>query len=140
MDKACFPRFIAFSKRELLLNINHPQSIIRVAEVSNRIVGFILARMEIPSQAHLITLDVSPEFRKQKAGTILVKTLHAELVRHAINSVILEVSVNNFPAQRLYEKLQYRYVGIIPGYYKGREDAYLMQRSMDDDYYQLISE
>jgi ribosomal protein S18 acetylase RimI-like enzyme len=40
----------------------------------------------------------------------------------------VEVSTNNIPAQRLYEKLNYFYLDTIAGYYHGREDAYRLGR------------
>lgn len=128
MDRVCFPDYIAFSRWELAFNLHHPQSITRVAESSGRIVGFVLARMEPGLRlAHIITLDVSPDARNRRIGTMLMEMLHQELAGLGIKSVILEVSVMNYPAQRLYDKLRYRQIGVLPGYYQGREDAYRLR-------------
>jgi ribosomal protein S18 acetylase RimI-like enzyme len=41
---------------------------------------------------------------------------------------VLEVGVENSPAQKLYEKLQYEYLERLSGYYHVRQDAYRMAR------------
>ena len=54
--------------------------------------------------------------------------LHLELKKQKIGLSILEVGVQNLPAQHLYEKLHYQYLETLVGYYRGREDAYRMVR------------
>jgi len=127
IDQICFPADIAFSRGELIFYLSHPKSIARVAESSGRIVGFVLARVN-GERARVLTLDVVTEFRQHKIGTRLMSRLHQELKKQRIGVSILEVGVTNLPAQRLYQKLQYRYVETLIGYYRGREDAYRLAR------------
>jgi ribosomal-protein-alanine N-acetyltransferase len=128
IDRICFPEDIAFSRTLLAFYLNHPKSIARVADEPGRILGFVLACIEGPSYAHVLTLDVVPDVRRRKIGTSLMNTLHGKLKRQGIAAAILEVGIGNIPAQRLYEKLQYQYLGTLHGYYHGREDAYRMVR------------
>jgi ribosomal-protein-alanine N-acetyltransferase len=129
IDQICFPEDIAFSRTELLFYLNTSKRIARVVEEgSGKILGFVLARIENRWRAHVLTLDVIPEVRRQRIGTVLMTDLHNELKRQKIRASILEVSANNLPAQRLYMALQYRYLGTLSGYYRGREDAYRMAR------------
>jgi ribosomal-protein-alanine N-acetyltransferase len=107
IDQICFPAHMSFSRAELLFYIDHPKSITRVIEGPGRIIGFVLSRIENARQAHFITLDVIPEFRKQKIGTRLMSEMHNELKKQGIQSAVLEVAVDNLPAQRLYERLLY---------------------------------
>jgi [ribosomal protein S18]-alanine N-acetyltransferase len=129
IDRICFPEHISFSRTELLFYLNHPKSIARVAEGLGRILGFVLAKVERGKQAHVITLDVIPEARQQNIGTMLMNEIHRELKKIGIQTIILEVGADNIPAQRLYEGLRYRYLDRLPGYYRGREDAYRMVRT-----------
>ena len=99
-----------------------------MGEAFGRILGFVIARIESRAFAHVITLDVIPEVRQQQVGITLMNTLHKELERRQVSTAILEVGARNLPAQRLYEKLQYRYRESLPGYYGGKEDAYRMER------------
>jgi [ribosomal protein S18]-alanine N-acetyltransferase len=128
IDGVCFPAHIAFSRSELFFYLNHPKSITRVAEAPGRILGFVLARAESGKRAHIVTLDVVPEARKQKIGTMLMNEIHCELKKIGVRAIFLEVEAGNLPAQRLYQGLQYKFVGILEGYYQGREDAYRMAR------------
>jgi [ribosomal protein S18]-alanine N-acetyltransferase len=129
IDRVCFAEDIAFSRTELLCQIHNCKSITRVGEGLGRILGFVIARIENPSYAHVLTLDVVPGARRCGIGIALMRTMHRVLAKKKIRAAFLEVSEQNLPAQRLYEKLQYRYVETVHGYYRGREDAYRMVRT-----------
>ncbi len=128
IDQICFPKNLAFSRAQLTSYASNPHSIAWVAEGSGGILGFVLAHIDKLSFAHVLTLDVIPEFRQRKIGTLLMNAVHRELKQQGIGTIVLEVGVRNIAAQRLYEKLNYRYLGMLPGYYNGREDAYRMAR------------
>jgi ribosomal protein S18 acetylase RimI-like enzyme len=128
IDRVCFPDDIAFSRDELHSYANQPESITRVAERSGRILGFVVARIESESVAHIVTLDVVPGSRRRRVGTSLMNAVHEEFRERNIRVSLLEVGVHNRAARRLYEGLGYRYLGRLPGYYHGREDAYSMGR------------
>jgi [ribosomal protein S18]-alanine N-acetyltransferase len=128
IDHICFPEYMAFSRAEFVSYLKHPKRIARVAETSGKMIGFILARIQRSSYAHILTLDVVPDARQCSVGTKLMTVLHKELKRLKIDTCVLEVGVRNRAAQRLYEKLQYQYAGILPGFYREHEDAYRMIR------------
>jgi len=130
IDQTCFPSEIAFSRGEFIFYLNQRKSIAWIAETDGRIAGFVVARVESRFSAHVLTLDVVSEFRKRKVGTILMNVLHEELEKQNVGISVLEVGVKNLPAQRLYEKLHYRYVETLIGYYVGMEDAYRMVRTL----------
>ena len=132
IDRICFPEGIAFSRSELLSHLIQPQSIARVAQGSDGILGFVIAKVEAPFYAHIITLDVIPAARRRKIGTKLMNEVHHELENRNIGMVGLEVGVDNRKAQRLYGKLGYQRMGILSGYYRGREDAFRMMRRLKD--------
>lgn len=51
-----------------------------------------------------------------------------------VNNIFLEVSVNNYPAIKLYEKHGYVIVRTIKNYYTAlKEDAFLMQKEVHND-------
>ncbi len=128
IDRICFPRSIAYSPDELRHYLAGKRAIGLVAEVSRRIAGFAVGRMEGPALAHVITLDVLPEVRRQGIGGALVEALHAEFNRLGAKAAMLEVSTENSEAQRFYERLGYRTANLLPGYYSGTADAWLMIR------------
>ena len=57
-----------------------------------------------------------------------MEDVHRILKQRKITATVLEVGTGNFPAQCLYERLRYRYMETLPGYYNGKEDAYRMLR------------
>jgi [ribosomal protein S18]-alanine N-acetyltransferase len=126
IDQICFEGDIAFTKAEMLFYLTHPKSIIAVAERGDGIVGFAVGQMGGQASAHIFTLDVIPEARRKKVGTRLIESLHQAFRDKNMRIVDLEVSTKNRAAQCMYEKLQYYCVGVLPGYYNGREDAYRM--------------
>ncbi len=126
IDQICFAPDIAYTRSELLFYLNHPGSITLVAEQDGRIVGFSLGRLLPDRTAHVLTLDVLPEARRRRLGTLLMRSLHDEFKRMGVRRVVLEVSAENLAARRLYEGLQYSFVETVQGYYNGREDAHRM--------------
>lgn len=131
MDQICFTPDIAFSREEFLFYLHQPRGIVRILEEAGWIAGFVLARVERPSRAHVITLDVAPEWRRCGVGARLMHDLHCELEKRNVPISILEVGVTNAPAQCLYRKLGYKKMDTLIGYYRGREDAYRMMRVLN---------
>jgi [ribosomal protein S18]-alanine N-acetyltransferase len=128
IDRICFPEDIAYSQGELSFYLNHARSMACIADWGSGIAGFVLARIETRSRAHILTLDVIPEARRSGVGTMLMNLMHGELLKKGVVAAILEVGVNNLPARRLYQQLRYQYLETLHGYYCGREDAYRMVR------------
>jgi [ribosomal protein S18]-alanine N-acetyltransferase len=126
IDQTCFEPDIAYSHSELAFYVRDPRSTVKVAEETGEIVGFVLGRVEHDSLAHVITLDVVSEARRKGVGTRLMRVMHREFLRRNAEISVLEVSAENKSARRFYERLQYRYACILPGYYAGRIDAFRM--------------
>ena len=128
IDRVCFADDIAFSRAELLSQINRPGSITRVGEGDGGILGFVMAHIVHASYAHIVTLDVITNVRRRGIGFALMDAVHEALAKEGIGITVLEVSVRNYLAQRLYEKMGYRRTDTLNGYYRGREDAFRMIR------------
>ena len=78
--------------------------------------------------AHITEIAVRQSLRGQGIGELLlIGTIHAAL-EHGSLAVTLEVRASNFIAQRLYEKYDFKSVGIRKAYYSdNREDAVIMK-------------
>jgi ribosomal-protein-alanine N-acetyltransferase len=101
-----------------------------VAEQKNgagrRIAGYA-AYWLVVDEAHLSTLAVDPELRRQGIGERILRDAMLHAARNGADMMTLEVRVSNEAARRLYEKLGFRVVGRRPRYYKDNlEDAILM--------------
>jgi len=130
MDSVCFPADIAYSRAELQFYISHKDSITRVAELKDVVVGFAVGRVRDRSTAHVMTLDVIQSARRSRVGTALIDSLHHEFRSKGARLSFLEVDVENVAARRFYEAHKYRYVEVLPGYYNGRSDALRMVRNL----------
>ncbi len=113
-----------------------------VAEVGNTIVGYVMPRVEyglgvvvqgIVKRGHIISIAVLPGYRRRGIGRLLMEhAMKALREIYGCREVYLEVRVSNTPAIRLYEKLGFRKVRVIPAYYLDGEDAYLMARPLEE--------
>ncbi len=131
IDQICFAPDIAYSRPELFFYLRHKDSLARIAEWNDDIVGFVVGRVEGNQCAHVLTLDVIPEARRNRVGTALMNTLHEEFHKREIAMVFLEVDVSNRGALEFYKGLGYERTETLRGYYVGRSDAYRMVRFME---------
>ena len=80
--------------------------------------------------ARLNLLAVRPECRRAGVGRRLIQWLEESALVAGISLVYLELRADNKGAKAFYEKLGYRRVGYLPGYYSGRESALRMGRDL----------
>jgi ribosomal-protein-alanine N-acetyltransferase len=117
-------------QREILTN---PDSIMLVArntgidQNSRRILGFF-AGWVVTDELHVNNVASHPDYRKLGIGQSLMEVGMDEGRLRGIKFVLLEVRASNEPAQTLYRKLGFRFVGRRPDYYRNPvEDAMLMR-------------
>lgn len=81
----------------------------------------------IQDEAHITTLAVHPDQRRQKIGERLLINNIIEARKLGANWMTLEVRVSNEAAQELYYKYAFRRLGIRPRYYQDNsEDALIL--------------
>ncbi|WP_314172205.1 ribosomal protein S18-alanine N-acetyltransferase [Streptomyces winkii] len=74
------------------------------------------------------TIGVLPSHRGTGLGARLLRRLLAAAAEFACHEVMLEVRVDNAPAQRLYERFGFTRIGLRRGYYQpGNVDALVMR-------------
>lgn len=111
-----------------------------VAEVSNVVVGYIMNRIErgigffkkiLLKKGHVVSIAVLEEYRKRGIGeALMIAGMNAMKNIYDSREAYLEVRVSNYPAIRLYEKLGFKIIKVIEGYYNDGENAYLMAREL----------
>lgn len=116
---------------------NFPKTFI-VAASKDMVVGYIMCRVEIGfsesrrlkigKKGHVISLAVLEEHRGQGIAYELLSTALKNLSEYNADECYLEVRVSNKTAIDLYERLKFRNVRTIRGYYRDGEDAYVMSR------------
>lgn len=80
--------------------------------------------------AHLNLLAVAPEHRRQGLGRQLMDWLTATAIEAGVFRINLELRTHNAPARAFYENLGFEQLGVVPGYYQGREAALRMSRRL----------
>ena len=80
--------------------------------------------------AHLNLLAVAPEHRRQGLGRQLMDWLTTTAIEAGVFRINLELRTQNGPARAFYEKLGFDELGVVQGYYQGREAALRMSRRL----------
>lgn len=107
-----------------------------VAEVEGKVVGYMMNRVEtglgfskkfIVKKGHVVSIAVLEGYRRMGIGEALMRAGIDSLRRnYNVDEIYLEVRVSNEPAIKLYEKLGFKKIKILEGYYSDGESAYLM--------------
>lgn len=122
-------------------HIESDSAVFYVAEVSGKVVGYALSRVEVvPSHftpgkmvraGHIVSIAVREAYRGKGIGTTLMTMLLKALREvQGAEEAFLEVRVSNEPALRLYHKLGFVIVKRLQSYYLDGEDAYLMAKKL----------
>ena len=124
LDQECFPRGIAYSQRELNQYMNMPGTFTLVAETNGsngerEIAGFLVGQRHKRGLGHVITIDVSPRFRRQGVGSLLMDAAEQRLTSQACHSIFLETAVDNSAAVAFYKRLGYMVLGSCPAIISG---------------------
>ena len=103
-----------------------PHSRLWVAEVNGQVVGFAVLWL-IVDEAHIATIAVHPDFRRQGIARRLLETLLSAAREASARLATLEVRAGNTAAQTLYHGFGFQVVGRRSKYYTdNREDALIM--------------
>ena len=97
------------------------------------IAGFAIMRYG-DDDAHLDLLGVRPDCRRRGVGRALVEWVEKPALVAGITAVFLEVRESERGARAFYERLGYRTLGRLAGYYQGREAALRMGRELGVPY------
>ena len=100
-----------------------------VASVDGVIEGFAIMKFN-EEDAHLLLLAVQPATRRSGIGRAMVDWLEKSCRTAGVRHIRLEVRVSNKPARQFYERLGYRLVSQVAGYYEKREAAAVMAKSL----------
>jgi [ribosomal protein S18]-alanine N-acetyltransferase len=109
--------------------ISGPESSVVVARRERHVAAFAIMHFG-DEVAHLNLLAVAPEHRRQGLGRQLMSWLTATAVEAGVFRINLELRTHNVGARVFYEGLGFDQVGIVQGYYQGREAALRMSRRL----------
>ncbi|KAF7683295.1 N-terminal acetyltransferase A complex catalytic subunit ard1 [Astathelohania contejeani] len=108
-----------------------------VATVENKIVGYVLCKLEINEkiyEGNITSICINSEYKGQGIGTRLMKEALQEMKYVSGQddlTVYLNVRVTNTPAIEFYKKkFKFEIVKLIEKYYFNKEDAYRMKTNV----------
>lgn len=79
--------------------------------------GFLLCS-HVADEMEILTIGVLPAFRQQGVGFQFLQGLFTYATKNQVKHIFLEVSAENKPAQRLYQKAGFTQTGTRKNYYK----------------------
>ncbi len=80
--------------------------------------------------ARLYSLASQPESRGKGVGTALVEATEAAARQRRCTCLRLEVRTDNASAIKLYERLGYRWIGLLPNYYQDGADGWRYEKQL----------
>lgn len=91
-----------------------------------RLTGFA-GSWRIIDEAHITTIAVDPDFRRQHIGEALLVAIIEDCYKDMAKYLTLEVRESNMPAIKMYEKYGFKSFGVRKGYYQdNNENALIM--------------
>ncbi len=109
--------------------ISGSESSVVVARRERHIAAFAIMHVG-DDVAHLNLLAVAPEHRRQGLGRRLVDWLTATAIEAGVFRINLELRKCNDTVRTFYERMGFDRLGIVQGYYQGREAALRMSRCL----------
>jgi ribosomal-protein-alanine N-acetyltransferase len=124
INEACLPENYPYMFWFNMVSTNPGRSFICRSVKERKVVGYALICEDTTGQLRLLSLAVLPGHRGHGvAAGLLLRGLAAAGRGRTCD---LEVRVSNEGAIRLYERVGFQKIRIIPGYYADKEDAWLM--------------
>ena len=101
----------------------------------------MIVTWNIVDEAHIATLAVHPEYRRQGIGEKLLAVVLEDAHRKGMKTATLEVRAQNTPAQALYQRFGFTVVGCRSRYYQdNQDDAIIMSlSSLEPEYLSRIN-
>lgn len=128
VSKICFS--IPWSKAsvESELSNNLAKYIVAKDTETNKVVGFIGVWI-IAGHGDITNIGVHPDYRRNNIASNLLNSLLQLCIDLNCTLLNLEVRRSNLVAQNLYNKFNFKEIGVRKNYYGNNEDAILMQKS-----------
>ncbi len=119
-----------WSRHSFLRDIRkNTDSIYLTAYQGRSIAGYIGVWL-LRGKIHITNLAVAGKCRRQGVATRLVNEIINMARIFGIRMITLEVRVSNWPAIKLYEKLEFVPTGYKTRYYSNNEDALIMRKEL----------
>ena len=100
-----------------------------VAKIDDQVVGFAGIKI-VMDEADIMNIVTKRSYRNQGIGTLLLENLISIAYELKLSSISLEVNEENMPAIHLYEKFDFKNLGIRKNYYQDK-NAIIMTKKLN---------
>ena len=119
-----------WSEKSVASELNNPLSHWLVAVEDDAVLGYI-GSQTVLDESDMMNVAVSPAHRRKGIAEALVLALADALREKGSVKLTLEVRASNVPAITLYEKLDFKPIGLRKNYYRNpKEDALILQKEL----------
>lgn len=95
-------------------------------ELDGKVIGY-MGLWFILDEGHITNVAIAPNYRGQKWGEFLMRSVMRKMTEEGMERMTLEVRASNSLAQSLYSRLGFSTAGVRKGYYADtEEDALIM--------------
>lgn len=117
---------IPWSEEMFRIELQNPNCLYFVAEISNVIVGYV-GLWIIVDEGHISSIAVDPSYRRLKLGRALMQNIFDIAQKKQLKGLTLEVRASNIGAIELYKSFGFKTEGRRKAYYSdNQEDALIM--------------
>ncbi len=128
IEYACFPDPYPLSLLKKLRAMYFETFL--VAEVDEKIVGYLIGAVRWGNIGHILAIGVEPFSRKKGIGAALMKETLERFKRKGARTARLEVRKSNVGAQEFYHRLGFVDRFEVPYYYEDGEAAQTMELNL----------
>ena len=119
-----------WSEKSVASELNNPLSHWLVAVEDDAVLGYI-GSQTVLDESDMMNVAVSPAHRRKGIAEALVLALADALREKGSVKLTLEVRASNAPAITLYEKLDFKPIGLRKNNYRNpKEDALILQKEL----------
>jgi ribosomal-protein-alanine N-acetyltransferase len=128
IENLCFVEAKRFDRE--YLNACMTSSLFLIAEIEGTVAGFAICSVRTAQEAHIDTLNVHPNFRRQHVGAKLLSAMEDFFLQYALDKMSLHVAVSNAGAIELYRRSGYVVSTRKATFYKDGTDAFEMSKPL----------
>ncbi len=127
IENECFIK--PWAEKDFLYELkDNPVSSVYVLEDGNEIIGFLDFWITFDS-ATIAQIAIKKAYQGRHLAHLLMQEMIDDCFAKKVNSITLEVRVNNIKAINMYTKYGFEKIVIKPHYYENGEDALYMVRN-----------
>ena len=131
LNLRCFRNGENYTKYTFAYLFGEPRALSYQAVTSEgEMAAYVFVIVQDDGTAHLTTIGVAPEHRRRGVAELLLAHIEGVLSAKGVSTIVLEVRVQNTPAQKLYTRNGYAIVNRIAKYYSDGEDCFMMVKSL----------